>query len=75
LKQIKTYDIDTYNLVQTVINTYEVKFNNKTFILKNIISENFVLNWEDKLKLNYKGFNINMPIFNFEQIFIKHLGE
>lgn len=75
MKNLKTYDIDNFNLVRTVVENYYLTYHNQRLILKNIISESFVLNWEDKLKLNYKGFNINMTIFNFEQIFIKHSGE
>lgn len=60
-----------------IFNNYCLTLGNRLYLLNNIISENFSLNWSEKINLNYNGFNKAYEIFYFEQLFLtrKILGD
>lgn len=68
-----SFDFDIQYLEQFIYNTYKVEHNSKIYLLKDIIAENFLLNWEEKINLNYNDLKTTYTVFYVEQCFIKEL--
>lgn len=66
-------EFDMQQIEQFIYNNYKVTYNSKTYILKDIIAENFLLNWEEIINLNYNDLKTKYTVFYIEQCFIKEL--
>lgn len=57
-------------IVNKILNTYEISYEDKIFKLNDIISEQYALNWDEKINLNYKDLKNIYNVFFITQCFI-----